>query len=214
VRCHYGWSPIEKSVKDYEETRQTFSWALLDNALKGSGEGLNIADIAIARHAKSDCANHVAMRFLAKDWSIKEFTYQDLQAQTNRFANVLKTLGVMKGDRVFVLAGRIPSLYIAALGTLKNGSVFCPLFSAFGPEPVLQRMDRGDAKVLVTTQLLYKQKVATLRSRLPNLKHILLADVEEDLVIQKIWHCSTSPVEPPERQRARFTFTKLFTLIT
>ena len=56
-------------------------------------------------------------------------TYGDLQEQSNRFANVLASLGVAKGERVFTLAGRIPALYIAALGTLKHVSVFCPLFA-------------------------------------------------------------------------------------
>ncbi|MGI0492300.1 acetate--CoA ligase [Alkalinema pantanalense CENA528] len=185
-----GWSPIEKSFKhwlvepnlqDYEEARRTFSWSTIDNELQGTVEGLNIADIALTRHAKRDRADQTALRFLAKDWSTKDFTYRELNAQTNRFANVLKTLSVAKGDRVFVLAGRIPALYIAALGTLKNGSVFCPLFSAFGPEPIYQRMNRGDATVLVTTAALYQQKVAALRDRLPKLQHILLADIEDHL---------------------------------
>ena len=52
---------------------------------------------------------------------------------------------------MFSLLGRVPELYIAALGTLRNGSVFSPLFSAFGPEPVRTRMAIGEAKVLVTT---------------------------------------------------------------
>ena len=84
------------------------------------------------------------------------------ERQTNRFANVLRALGVGKADRVFACAPRIPDLYIAALGTLKNTSVFCPIFSAFGPEPLFQRLSRGDAKVLVTTAALYKQKIAGL----------------------------------------------------
>ncbi len=62
---------------------------------------------------------------------------------TNRFANTLRGLGVGKGDHVFILAGRIPELYIAALGALKNGSVVSPLFSAFGPEPIRTRLDAG-----------------------------------------------------------------------
>ena len=49
---------------------------------------------------------------------------------------MLRGLGVGSGERVFALPGRVPELYVAALGTLKNGSVFCPLFSAFGPEPI------------------------------------------------------------------------------
>ena len=59
---------------------------------------------------------------------------------------MLQELGAGKGHRVFALAGRIPELYISALGTLKNTSVFCPLFSAFGPEPIFQRLHRGDAR--------------------------------------------------------------------
>jgi acetyl-CoA synthetase len=93
---------------------------------------------------------------------------------------VLQHFGVGKGDRVFVLSGRLPALYIAALGTWKNTSVFCPLFSAFGPEPVYQRLSRGDATVLVTAERLYQQKVAGLRQRLPHLQHVLLADTNDD----------------------------------
>ncbi len=73
------------------------------------------------------------------------------------------------------------SLYIAALGTLKHVSVFCPLFAAFGPEPIYQRLSWGDATVLVRTERLYKQKVTGRRPRWPHLQHILLADVDTDL---------------------------------
>ena len=51
-----------------------------------------------------------------------------------------RELGVGPADRVFTLAGRIPELYVTALGTLKNRSVLCPLFSAFGPEPIRERL--------------------------------------------------------------------------
>ncbi|MEX0758053.1 MAG: acetate--CoA ligase, partial [Tistlia sp.] len=74
----------------------------------------------------------------------------------------------------------IPALYIAALGTLKNGSVFSPLFSAFGPEPLRSRMELGDARVLVTTEALYRKKVMAWRDELPGLQHVLLADASED----------------------------------
>ena len=57
----------------------------------------------------------------------------------------MRTLGVGRGDRLFVLAGRVPELYVAVLGALKNGTVVCPLFSAFGPEPIRTRLALGDA---------------------------------------------------------------------
>ena len=75
---------------------------------------------------------------------------------------------------MFALAGRVPELYVAALGTLKYGGVFCPMFSAFGPEPIRTRMTIGQARVLVTTEALYRRKVAALREQLPDLAHVLL----------------------------------------
>ena len=77
-----------------------------------------------------------------------------------------RSAGLRKGDRVFSLLGRVPELYIAALGTLKNGSVFSPLFSAFGPEPIKARMTIGDAKVLVTSEAFYRRKIEPWRREL------------------------------------------------
>ncbi|WDT80411.1 MAG: AMP-binding protein [Candidatus Manganitrophus sp.] len=76
------------------------------------------------------------------------------------------------------LAGRIPELYIAALGTLKKRSLFWPLFSAFGPEPIAARMAIGGARVLVTTDALYRRKVAGLRDLLPDLEQVILVGEE------------------------------------
>src|SRR5581483_2350048 len=74
----------------------------------------------------------------------------------------------------YTLCGRIPALYVAALGTLKHRAVFCPLFSAFGPEPIRARAAIGGARVLVTTETLYKRKVAAIRSALPDLEYVIL----------------------------------------
>lgn len=186
------WKPIKKSLEAlpvkpnlliYESARRHFNWEIICQELDGlpDHKGLNIAYEAVDRHANGPRRNRPALRWLGKNGVTRDYTYGELKNLTNRFANVLKNLGLGPGDRVFVLAGRIPDLYIAALGTLKNRSVFCPLFSAFGPEPIFQRMERGDAKVLVTTQRLYQQKVAHLRSRLPQLQCVLLVDAEEDL---------------------------------
>ncbi|ATL32206.1 hypothetical protein [Streptomyces formicae] len=62
------------------------------------------------------------------------------------------------------------------LGTLKNASVLCPLFSAFGPDPVAQRMGLGNARVLVAIEALYRSKVAPIRDRLADLEHVLVID--------------------------------------
>jgi acetyl-CoA synthetase len=168
---------------DYEQTRAGFSWEAVRREFEGlpDGRGLNLAHEAVDRHATGPRAQHLALRWLGKDGTIRDLTYADMARGSARFANVLRHLGVAKGERVFALMGRVPELYLAALGTLKNVSVFCPLFSQFGPEPVFQRLSRGDAKVLVTTSALYDKKVAALRERLPALQYILLADAADDV---------------------------------
>jgi acetyl-CoA synthetase len=88
---------------------------------------------------------------------------------------------LQKAERNALENHRIPELYVSALGTLKAGGVFCPLFSAFGPEPIRQRIGIGDGRVLVTTTALYKRKVAELRSSLPDLRHVLLIGSPEEI---------------------------------
>jgi len=164
------------NMADYATTCAGFSWAAARAALDGlpNGGGLNIAHEAVDRHLAHGRGGRLAMRWLGADGGSRDYSYADLAAATARFANVLRSLGVGKGERVYALMGRRPELYVAALGTLKNASVFAPLFSAFGPEPIRARMEIGQARVLVTTEALYRRKVAGLRESLPNLAHVLL----------------------------------------
>jgi acetyl-CoA synthetase len=168
---------VEPNLRDYEATRASFSWEAAAAALEGlpGGRGLNIAHEAVDRHAAGARRNQPALRFLGKRGETQTLTYGDLSAESNRFANALQRLGVAKGERVFALLGRIPELYVTALGTLKNRSVFCPLFSAFGPEPLQARLSLGDGRVLVTTPALYAKKAAQIRDSLPKLNFVLLA---------------------------------------
>ncbi len=179
------WKPIIKSrrewdvvpnLHDYEAVRTAFSWEKARAELDGlpDNAGLNIAHEAVVRHAIGARSHHTAIRWLGKTGTVEDYSYARLHELTNRFANTLAGLGVVKGDRVFVMAGRIPELYISALGSLKQRAVFCPLFSAFGPEPIRARLTIGQAKVLITTEALYQRKVAALRDALPHLEHVLL----------------------------------------
>jgi acetyl-CoA synthetase len=77
---------------------------------------------------------------------------------------------------VFVLLPRVLDLYVAVLGTVKHRSVACTLFSAFGPEPIRQRMALGSGRVLVTNAALYHRKVEPIRASLTDLAHVLVID--------------------------------------
>jgi acetyl-CoA synthetase len=167
---------IEPNLRDYDEACARFDWSRARDGLSGlpGGKGLNIAYEAVDRHVAQGRGEHLALRCIGRDDAVSPVTYSALAHQTNRFANVLRGLGVGTGDRVFTLLGRCLELYTAVLGTVKNTSVVCPLFSAFGPEPVEQRLRLGDARVLVTTEALYRRKVAAGRERLPYLEHVLI----------------------------------------
>jgi acetyl-CoA synthetase len=167
--------PVVPNMRDYAAFRSSFSWdqALQDLAGLPAG-GLNIAHVAVDRHAASGRGEHLALRWLGKNGDVQDFSYAQLSALSGRFANVLQRLGVGAGERIYLLAGRIPELYIAALGEWKNRCVVCTLFSAFGPEPIRARMALGDARVLITTSTLYQRKIVPVVNLLPGLRHVLL----------------------------------------
>src|SRR4249920_1870820 len=186
-----AWQVIEKppenwrvqpNLLSYERTCGEYSWQKSEQEfISSASRGLNIAYECVGRHAQSSRRDHLALRWLGKQGEVRDFSYGDLHQLSNRFVNVLRGLGIGKGDRVFALAGRIPELYIAALGALKNGSAFCPLFSAFGPEPIQQRLTIGEGKVLVTTRALYdRRKISNLRALLPALKHVVVIGSQDD----------------------------------
>lgn len=152
--------PESPNLPDYDSFSHSFTWANEKKQLHGlpGNKGLNIAFEAVEKYATGKLKDTIALRWIQKDRYCKDFTYADVHKLSSRFANALTTLGIKKGESVFALTGRIPELYIAALGTLKTTAVFCPLYSVFGPEPVFQRLNRGDAKILVTTKELFEKK--------------------------------------------------------
>ncbi len=165
---------VAPNLADYAAARAGFSWEAARARLEGlPGGGLNIAHEAVDRHAG---AGGVALRWIGRDGSPRDISYADLARETSRFAHALRRLGVAEGDTVFLLLGRVPELYIAMLGALKAKAVVCPLFSAFGPEPIAMRLELGHGRVLVTSEALYRRKVEALRPRLPELRHVLLVD--------------------------------------
>jgi acetyl-CoA synthetase len=170
------------NLTDYDAACRAFSW---DEARKdmglARGEGrVNIADVAVDAHVRAGRGDRTAIRWLAKDGTAETLTYAELAGRAARFASALERLGVGRGEVVCSLLGRVPHLYAAALGTWKRGAVFCPLFSAFGPEPARSRMEIAGTRVLVTTERLYRRKIAGIREHLPRLEHIVLVGGGED----------------------------------
>ncbi|WP_020660048.1 acetate--CoA ligase [Amycolatopsis benzoatilytica] len=184
------WPPISKpdrvraaaNLLDYARTCRGFRWDEARHNLSGlpGGAGLNIAWEAVDRHAAGPRRDRTALRWVDRFDRAHDLSYAELAERTSRFANLLGELGIRRGERVYTLLGRQPELYLAALGALKAGCVLSPLFSAFGPEPVRQRLRLGEAAVLVTTPALYRRKVRGIRDSVPSLRQVLVTGDEAE----------------------------------
>ncbi len=109
-------------MPDYSRARAAFSWDRAAEELDWlPGGALNIAHEAVDRHASGPLADTPALRLIARDGQARELTYAELRRQSDRFANVLAGLGVGRGERVFVLAGRIGELLLGDVA-LQAGS--------------------------------------------------------------------------------------------
>jgi acetyl-CoA synthetase len=174
IRKVAGELRVSPNLARYEATCAAFDWNNVRAELIGPDGDCNLARLAVDRHATGVRANRIALRFLARDAEPQELSYGELKLMSNRFANVLRELGIDAGDRVFVLAGRCAALYVCVLGSLKNGCIVTPLFSAFGPEPIATRVGIARARVLITTEALYLRKIEKIRADLPTLEHVIV----------------------------------------
>ncbi|WP_068781958.1 acetate--CoA ligase [Paenibacillus sp. GM2] len=174
------WAEAASShLGSYEEAYANFNWEEVEKQFSWYETGkVNMAYEAIDRHVDAGKGDRVALRF--SDASRNEsYTFQDLKDQTNRFANVLRSRGIAKGDRVFIFMPRSPELYITLLGTLKVGAVVGPLFEAFMETAVKDRLEDSGATAIITTPALLPR---IKRDELPLLKTVFVVgeNVAED----------------------------------
>lgn len=170
-----GAEVIERAPRGDADHAAAFTWDAARAELDGlpGGRGLNVAHEAVTRHAAGPRAAHVALRVRGGDGP-RDVTYAELEDVTSRFASLLRERGIARGERVCTLLGKVPEVHLAALGALKAGAVFCPLLASLGPEPIRARLAASGARVLVTSERLYRRNVEALRRDLPALRDVLL----------------------------------------
>lgn len=123
--------------------------------------------------------------------------FAQLRVGVGRFASVLDTLGVRKGDRVFTLLEPVPELYFAILGAIRAGAVAGPLFPAFGVEAVTERLGNAEARVLVTNaRHLHKARQAV--ANVPSVEALLVVG-EADLAAGEFDLAALMEAADPER---------------
>ena len=164
---------VTPNLIDWAGQRQTWSWDDAWAELDRPGGLVNKAYECVDRHANGARAEKTAIIWQSAEGAVERYTYTQLKAQSNKVANAFRAMGVRKGDRVFFLSDRIPELYFAVFGCLKLGAIVAPLFSAFGPDPIRDRVARAEGSVIVTTPKLLS-KVNDIRAQLPSLKRVVV----------------------------------------
>ncbi|MFB7812878.1 acetate--CoA ligase [Paenibacillus chitinolyticus] len=168
------------NLGDYEKARESFNWEQIESNFSWFDTGkVNMAYEAIDRHAESSRKDKVAL-YYSDQKRDESYTFSQLKTTSNQFGNVLRKLGVNKGDRFFIFMPRTPELYMALLGAIKIGAVVGPLFEAFMEMAVRDRLHDSEAVAIITTPALV-HRIPT--AELPNLKHVIV--VGEDLELQE-----------------------------
>lgn len=139
----------------------------------------NIGFFCTALQCLRGLADKIAMRWIDAHGCILDYTFSDINTESNRFANALTNLGIGKGDVFFTFLPKMPEQFFAFLGALKNQSICGTLFSNFGEDALLDRLGDSRAVCILTRKSLYK-KIARIREQLPELKYVILVDGDDD----------------------------------
>ncbi|MEM2907269.1 MAG: AMP-binding protein, partial [Candidatus Odinarchaeota archaeon] len=161
------WAKIAKETitwfkpfdKVYEESLPFFKWFV--------GGKLNMCYNAVDRHVETWRRNKAAIIWEPEPVNEPNriLTYNDLYREVNKFANVLKKLGVKKGDRVSIYLPMIPEVQIAMLACARIGAPHSVVFSAFSAQSLKDRIDDAKSKILVTSDGYYRRgKVINLKA--------------------------------------------------
>src|SRR5207249_11644824 len=144
------------------DARSAFRWSI--------PERFNIGSDAVDRHGDA-----IALIELDPSGNKREYSFRDVSRSANRLANVLLAHGLTRGDRVAILLPQRYETAVAHVAAYKAGLVAVPLFTLFGEDALEYRIANSAARALVTDCAGYA-KLAAIRERLPELKHVYLID--------------------------------------
>ena len=162
--------------RTYAEAKEKFRWGERWGVFDGDKRHFNIAHECIDRHDSGE----VAIRIKFDDGRTEIHTFGEFSKATRRFANLLEKLGIGFGERVALLLFPTFEFYISMFGVFRRGAVVVPCFPLFGPEAVAFRLEKSEARAIVTTRDMAKMVDPGLAERL-SLKFIFADDLMERL---------------------------------
>ncbi|WP_441252240.1 acyl-CoA synthetase [Tardiphaga sp. 71_E8_N1_1] len=161
---------------DYETLARNFRWDV--------PERFNIATVACDRHA--DGSGRLALIYVDEDRGTHRFSFDEMQAFSRSFANVLKADGLQRGDRIAVFLSQSVELPVAHLAAFRSGLVSVPLFTLFGEDALEFRLANSGAKAIVTDASGW-DKLSKIREGLPHLQDIYVTDSAPHAGAKPFW---------------------------
>ncbi|QGG93828.1 acetate--CoA ligase [Actinomarinicola tropica] len=149
------------------------------------GGTLNVAENCVDRHVEAGRGDKVAIHWEGEPGDTRTITYADLLDEVCRFANVLKGLGVEKGDRVAIYMPMIPELPVAMLACARLGAAHSVIFGGFSPDSITDRVNDAEAKVVVTADAGYRRGVASMLKPNVDLALASTPSVEHVVVVNR-----------------------------
>ena len=154
------------------------------------GGRLNVSANCLDRHLRGGKADTVALIWEGQPGEVRRLTYRELHGQVCRFANVLKGLGVRKGDRVAIYMPMVPEVAVAMLACARIGAVHTVVFGGFSAESLRDRINDAQANVLVTanggyrrgTVVPLKRNVDDALRETPGVRHVVVLERTKDAV--------------------------------
>jgi acetyl-CoA synthetase len=186
---------VEQPEEFWAEAAGELDWfekwtRVLELGKDGSGNGakwfvggkLNLSHNCVDRHALGARKDKVALLWEGEPGEVRRLTYGDLHEQVQRFANVLKGLGIRKGDRVAVYMGMCPELAIALLACARIGAVHSVIFGGFAAHAIVDRVNDSECVAVITqdssyrrgTEIKLKAIVDEALEQCPTVKHVVV----------------------------------------
>jgi acetyl-CoA synthetase len=178
------------------------------------GGRLNVSENCLDRHVAAGNGDRVAYHWEGEPGDTRTITYADLLEEVGRFANVLKDLGVRKGDRVNIYLPMVPELPVAMLACARVGAPHSVVFGGFSSSALVDRINDAEAKVLITADGGWRRGAAVpLKANAdaaladtPTIEHVVVVRrTGEDVPMEEgrdVWYHdlvpSASPDCPPE----------------
>ncbi len=187
------WARQAAELLDWDEKWHTILEWELPFAKWFVGGKLNVCHNAVDRHVLTGRGDKVAYHWEGEPGDTRTVTYADLHADVQRFANVLKGLGVTKGDRVCIYMPMIPELPVAMLACARIGAPHSVVFGGFSPDSLIDRINDAECKVVVTADggfrkgspSLLKPNVDAAMASTPTIDHVVVVKrVDEPVDMQ------------------------------